>query len=123
MAVPQGIKIPFELSKTKGSPVIAEGVALLESSIRMVLWTVPGERPYRPGFGSWLPMMVFANMTEAAAYQAIAEAKRALTSWEPRVKVQDILFEIQEPNTIALTIVWRPNGAASTYRTTIEFRT
>jgi len=123
MAVPQGIKTPFELSKTRGSPVIAEGVALFESSIRMILRTVPGERPYRPSFGSWLSVMVFANMTEGAAFQAIAEAKRALTTWEPRIKLQDILFELKGPSTIFLTIIWSPNGAPTTYRTTVEFRT
>jgi Bacteriophage baseplate protein W len=123
MAVPQGIKAPFELSSTRGSPVVAQNVALLESSMRMILKTVPGERPYRPGFGSWLNIMVFANMSEGVAFQAVAEAKRALTTWEPRIRIQDILFELQEPSTIALTVVWRPNGAASTFRTTIEFRT
>lgn len=123
MAVPQGIKFPFELNKDRGSPVVAEGVALLESSIRTILRTVPGERPYRPNFGSWLPVMVFANMTEGVAFQAVSEASRALVTWEPRVKVQDILFELQEPSTISLTVIWRPNGAPSTYRTTIDFRT
>lgn len=123
MAVPQGIKVPLELNKDRGSPVIVENAALLASSIRMILRTVPGERPYRPDFGSWLPVMVFANMSEAVAFQAVSEANRALTTWEPRIRVQDILFELQEPSTIFLTIIWSPNGAPTTYRTTIDFRT
>jgi len=123
MAVPQGIKVPFEINATGGSPIVAEGVVLLESSIRVILRTVPGERPFRPGFGSWLSVLVFANMTEGAAFQAMAEAKRALTTWEPRIRIQDVLFELQAPSTIALTIVWSPNGASSSYRTTIDFRT
>jgi len=124
MAIPQGIRFPFEVDKTRGSPVIADGtVPLLDSSIRMILSTVPGERPYRPTFGSWLPTIVFANMTETAAYRAAAEVKRALRDWEPRIKVQDILFDLEDPNLIALTVVWRPNGADSTYRSTVEFRT
>lgn len=123
MAVPQGIKNPFELSSTRGSPVVAEGVDLLASSIRTILRTVPGERPFRPSFGSWLPMLVFANMTEGAAFQAVSEAKRALSTWEPRIRIQDILFELLEPSTIALTVIWSPNGAPSTFRTTVDFRT
>lgn len=123
MAVPQGIQVPFEVSKTRGSPVTAEEVALLSSSIRMILRTVPGERPYRPSFGSWLSIMVFANMTEGTAFQAAAEAKRALIAWERRISVQDILFELVEPSSIFLTIIWSPNGAPTTYRTTVEFRT
>ena len=122
MAVPQGIQVPFEVSKAKGSPVIAEENALFNSSIRMILRTVPGERPFRPSFGSWLPLMLFANITEGAAFQAAAEAKRALIKWESRISVQDILFELTE-NAILLTVVYRPNGGASQYRTTVEFRT
>jgi len=122
MAVPQGIKIPFEISKSRGSPVVVEGNALLDSSIRMILRTVPGERPFLPSFGSWLPTMIFANMTEGAAFQAAAEAKRALTAWERRISVQDILFELEDTS-ILLTVIWQPNGAPSQYRTTVEFRT
>jgi phage baseplate assembly protein W len=122
MAVPQGFQVPFEISKTKGSPVVAEGVALLESSIRMILRTVPGERPYRANFGSWLPLMIFSNMTEGTAMQAIAEAKRALGDWEKRIYVEDILFELGD-NVIALTVIWSPNGAPTQYRTTVGFRT
>lgn len=122
MAVPQGLKAPFEISKTRGAPVVVDGNALLSSSIRTILLTTPGERPFRPTFGSWLRRMVFANMTEGAAFQAASEAKRALSTWEKRIAVQDILFELGDTS-IYLTVIWRPNGAASAYRTTVEFRT
>ena len=122
MAVPQGIQVPLELSKTKGAPVIAEGNALFNSSIRMILRTVPGERPFRPSFGSWLPLMMFSNLTEGTAFQAAAEVKRALRDWESRIEVQDVLFEIDD-NAIFLSIIYRPNGAASPFRTTVEFKT
>jgi hypothetical protein len=122
MAIPQGIKVPFEINKERGAPVIAEGNALFNSSIQMILKTTPGERPYRPSFGSWLRRMVFANMSEGAAFQSAAEAKRALTVWEPRITVQDILFELTD-NAVLLTVVYRPNGGASQYRSTVEFRT
>ena len=122
MAVPQGIRSPFEISKTRGSPVIVEGNALFDSSIRTILRTIPGERPFRPTFGSWLSLMLFANMTEGAAFQAAAEAKRALKIWEPRITVQDILFELTD-NAILLSVIYRPNGGATQYRSTVEFRT
>jgi len=122
VAVPQGIRSPFEISKTRGSPVIVEGNALFDSSIRTILRTIPGERPFRPTFGSWLSLMLFANMTEGAAFQAAAEAKRALKIWEPRITVQDILFELTD-NAILLSVIYRPNGGATQYRSTVEFRT
>lgn len=122
MAVPQGIRSPLEISKTRGSPVIVEGNALFDSSIRTILRTIPGERPFRPSFGSWLPLMLFANITEGAAFQAASEAKRALKLWERRITVQDILFELTD-NAILLSVIYRPNGGATQYRSTVGFRT
>lgn len=122
MAVPQGIRVPFQVDKVLGSPVIAEGNDYFDSSIRMILRTIPGERPFRPTFGSWLPLMLFANMTEGTAFQAAGEVKRALRVWEPRIDVQEVLFE-QTDNAILLTVIYSPNGNPSSYRTTVEFRT
>lgn len=122
MATPQGINVPLEISKTRGSPVIAMGPAFFNSSIRMILTTIPGERPFRPNFGCWLPIMLFANLTEGAAIRAAGEARRALREQEPRISVQDILFEIEDTK-IILTIIYSPNGQATAYRSTVEFRT
>ena len=109
MTAPRGLDVPFQFSNTRGSPAYVEGVETLDRSIRTILRTVPGERVHRPDFGCWLSIVLFANMTQGAVYQARSEARRALKTHEKRVDVRDILFEFEE-NTIWLTIVWRPNG-------------
>jgi len=114
------------MSKGKASsPVSVEGVNdVLDRSIRTIIRTLPGERVYRPTFGSWVRALVFANISEGAARQAGAEIRRALAVWEPRVDVQEVLFELDKNNaTIFLTVVWRANGQALDSTTTIEFRT
>ena len=93
---------------------------MLEQSIRTILLTFPGERPYRPAFGSWLRNLVFANMSEANALQAGSEARRALATWERRVDVREVLFELQDTK-ILLTIIWRANGQNLDQTTYIEF--
>lgn len=122
MATTQSIKVPFEVSKTRGSPVVAQGIDYFNSSIRMILTTVPGERPFRPSFGCWVSVMIFANLTEGAAFQAAGEVRRALGIWEPKISVQEVLFEIEDTK-ILLTVIYQPNGSPSNYRTTVEFRT
>jgi len=121
VAVPQGLDIPFRMFASGGcSPNSIVGDAVFDRSIRTILRTFPGERPYRPLFGSYLRSVVFANMSEGAAMQASDEVSRSLARWEPRISVKEILFTLKD-NSIQLTIVWSPNGRNQDSTTTIEF--
>ena len=120
MAVPQGYDVPFRMVKDQSSPNGVEGDAVFDRSIRTILRTYPGDRPYRPTFGSFLKALVFTNMTEGAALQAADEVRRAITEWEPRVKIDDIQFALSD-TTVYLTIKWRANGKAGDSSTTLEF--
>lgn len=123
MAVPQALDVPFRMYSSGTSPNVVEGpTAVIDRSIRTIIRTVPGERPYRPTFGCWAKAMIFANMTEGAALQTAAEIRRAVAAWEPRADIQDILFELSD-TTVSLTIIWQPNGTNVDSRTTIQFVT
>lgn len=125
MTVPKGLDVPFRMYRQGASPNVLEGPSdVLDRSIRTIIRTLPGERPYRPTFGSWVRALIFNNISEGAALQAGAEIRRAVGLWESRVDIDDILFELDHNSgTIFLTVVWRPNGAAQDSQTTIEFRT
>lgn len=120
MAVPQGIDVPFRMVREKSSPNSVELDDVLDRSIRTILLTYPGERVYRPTFGSFLRSLIFTNMTEGAALQAADEIKRAITLWEPRVNIDNTTFELDD-NTIYLAIFWRANGSLAGRRTVIDF--
>ncbi len=124
MAVPQSFDVPFRMYKDGvSSPAVVVGDAVLDRSIRAIIQTVPGERPYRPTFGSWVSTVIFAGMTEGAAFQAAAEVRRAVGDWERRVDIVDVLFELVNDNTISLTVIWRANGRPLDSSTTVQFRT
>ena len=122
MAVPQGFYIPFRMVKQRSSPNFVEGDAVLDRSIRTIIRTFPGERPYRPTFGSLVRALIFTNMTEGAALQGADEIRRALLAWEPRISVVNILFELNDTS-VFLTVIWRANGRRQDSTTLIEFRT
>lgn len=69
------------------------GVAALEQSIYIILSTVPGSQPFRPSFGSdiWGRMDLPANISGPLL---AADVKRNLTEWEPRIRVDDVTYEI-----------------------------
>ncbi len=122
MATPQGFDTPFRMFKQGCSPNVVEGDDVFDRSIRTIIQTFPGERPYRPSFGCYAKAMIFQNMSEAAAIQTGDEIQRAVGEWEPRVSIDSVQFELEE-STILLTINWRANGQAQDSTTTIPFRT
>lgn len=66
-----------------------EGVDLLIQDISQLLLTMPGERVFRPEFGSLLSNQIWENMDEAADNGASA-IRGALEQLEPRITVQDV---------------------------------
>jgi phage baseplate assembly protein W len=67
------------------------GVARVEESIRIILATRHGERLMRPQFGANLSTLVFAPNNATTASLATFYVTEALTRWEPRIEVLDVL--------------------------------
>ena len=67
------------------------GVARVEDSIRIILGTQHGERVMRPQFGANLKGLVFAPNNSTTASLASYYVSDALTRWEPRIDVLDVL--------------------------------
>lgn len=63
----------------------------------------------RPNFGSYLRLILFENINRVAGLRARYEVRRALALWEPRISVQDVLFELNE-TTITVHVSWIANG-------------
>ena len=121
MTFPVGFDVPFRLvSEGRSSPSVVEGNDALDRSIRTIIRTFPGERVFRPSFGSLARGNIFNNMTRATAIRIASDIKEALRIWEKRITVRDVRFELSE-NTVFLTITWRPSGVSVESSTTIAF--
>ncbi|MGD9726402.1 MAG: GPW/gp25 family protein [Nitrospiraceae bacterium] len=81
----------------------------MHDSVFTILSTMPGERVMRPNFGSYLRLILFENINRVAGLRARYEVQRALALWEPRISVQDVLFELNE-TTITVHVSWIANG-------------
>lgn len=109
--VPKGIGVPFRFDDT-GFPAPDVELEILNDSIFTILSTAPGERVYRPLFGSFLRQVLFEPMSRATAFRARAEVFRSVRLWEPRVRVQDVFFDIDD-TTINLYVSWSARGNLS----------
>jgi len=104
----KGISVPFRFTK-RGYPESCVDEKCLHDSVFTILSTIPGERVMRPTFGSYLRLIVFENINRIAGLRARHEVNRALEIWEPRVSVQDVLFELED-TTIIVHVSWIANG-------------
>jgi phage baseplate assembly protein W len=85
----RGFAFPMSVDGN-GNIRLTRGAEDLDTSMRVILCTAPGERLMRPQFGCRIWDLLFepinANTTGLMA-QAVRES---LAQWEPRVEVQDV---------------------------------
>jgi phage baseplate assembly protein W len=87
--VGRGISFPMRVDQS-GAIALSSGVSDIDSSLRMVLTTAPGERVMRPFFGCRIWELLFEPIN-ANTLGLMGEAVReAIGRWEPRVTLDDV---------------------------------
>jgi phage baseplate assembly protein W len=84
-----GWGFPVDVDKTGGIKLVSRDVEI-EQSIRLILSTVPGERPMRPEFGCGIQDHVFDPADGRTATRIAFEVRESLRRWEPRIDVADV---------------------------------
>ncbi|GLY29478.1 GPW/gp25 family protein [Kineosporia sp. NBRC 101731] len=87
--VGRGIAWPLRVDHT-GVIALDGGPADLESSVRTVLLTAPGERLMRPEFGCRIHELVFEPVNPNTIGLMRHAVREALTRWEPRITVDEV---------------------------------
>lgn len=97
-------------------PRWASGADKIRQAIWLVLSTAKGERLMLPGFGCGIHDLVFSANTAGLRGLVAAEVRDALTRWEPRVDVLDVLVETPDDDRsrviISIACRIRENNAA-----------
>lgn len=62
----------------------------IEDAIHLILQTRPGERLYRPEFGSRLSELVFSPMSTQTLLLIRLYVEEALEMWEPRIVLDNV---------------------------------
>jgi hypothetical protein len=84
-----GLGFPMRLDAT-GSIELVSHNREIEESIRLILSTIPGERPMRPEYGCGIHNYVFASIDPDTAGRMAGEVRSALVRWEPRIDVEGV---------------------------------
>ena len=59
-------------------------------SIRNLVMTIPGERPFNPVLGSNVYQLLFENFDDQTAYAIKTEIENSIRNFEPRVDLSDV---------------------------------
>lgn len=88
----KGFAFPVEINHS-GAIALSEFERSVSESIRIILGTSKGERVMRPDFGCDLNELVFAPNDSRTIALAKHYVEEALTRWEPRIVLRDVVVE------------------------------
>jgi phage baseplate assembly protein W len=90
--VGRGLAWPMQVDHS-GSIRLTNGPEELDSSLRMILITAPGERVMRPEFGCRIHELVFEPVNANTLGRMTQAVRDALTKWEPRIDVEAVTVQ------------------------------
>ncbi len=93
----KGLAYPLQLN-ARGGLKESKFQQKVKESIRIILGTEPGERLMRPNFGCYLHSLIFAPNNTATANLAAHYVEDALTTWEPRIILEDVTVHNDHTN-------------------------
>ena len=85
----RGVSVPLRIDQS-GAIAMTRGVDDIDSSIRMVLTTAPGERLMRPHFGCRIWELMFEPINANTLGLMREAVREAVGRWEPRVTLDDV---------------------------------
>lgn len=95
----------------------------VRQSLKNLLMTMPGERPFNPYLGTELYRLLFEPMDPITISAIDQTIERTIQNYEPRINL-DLIQIVPAPdeNSISITIVFRDKvtGTPGTFNTTLQ---
>jgi phage baseplate assembly protein W len=85
----RGVRFPMGVDQA-GSIALSAGRDNVQSAIRMILGTAPGERVMRPQFGCRIWDLLFEPVNGNTIGLMAQAVRESVARWEPRVVLQDV---------------------------------
>ena len=103
----KGFTFPLQINPRGGIKESSQEQKIKES-IRTILGTQYGERLMRPNFGCNLKTLIFAPNNKATANLARHYVQEGLTTWEPRIIMEEITVKNDYANhSLSINISYR----------------
>lgn len=85
------ISATFQVNPMNDDLIALKNNNAIARSIRNLILTVPGEKPFNQGIGSRVSALLFESMDLITATQIKGEIEYTIRNFEPRVKLQEVV--------------------------------
>ena len=83
----------FQTSPLSSDLIALKNESAIARSVRNLVLTVQGERPFQPVLGTGVSRLLFENMDKLTASAIRSEIRTTIENYEPRVEINEILVE------------------------------
>lgn len=104
-----GWAYPVRTAELTGDAALARYDVDVKQSIRIILETSPGERVMRPRLGCGVHDLVFEEINVTTISAVEASVREALTTYEARIEILDIIVDPREAleGKLAISLLYR----------------
>ena len=105
------ISASFKINPLNDDLVPLKNEQAIARSIRNIVFTIPGEKPFQPDFGSNISSLLFESIDEVTAVNIKDEIRESIEIYEPRVILRDVaVFPDYDNNNFEATVVYEIVG-------------
>ena len=83
----------FQTSPLNNDLIALKNESAIARSVRNLVLTIQGERPFQPVLGTGVSRLLFENMDKLTASAIRSELRTTIENYEPRVEINEIIVE------------------------------
>ena len=83
----------FQTSPLNNDLIALKNESAIARSVRNLVLTAQGERPFQPVLGTGISRLLFENMDKLTAAAIRSELRTNIENYEPRVEINEIIVE------------------------------
>ena len=92
------ISASFQINPLNRDLIQLKNANAIARSIRNLIMTVPGERPFNPVLGSQVTNLLFENLDKLTASTIKTEIINTIQNFEPRVRLNEVIVKANPDN-------------------------
>ena len=95
----------FQTNPLSNDLIALKNESSIARSVRNLVLTIQGERPFQPVLGTGVSRLLFENMDKLTASAIRSELRTTIENYEPRVEINEIIVEADfERNAFDVTL-------------------
>jgi phage baseplate assembly protein W len=83
----------FQTNPLSNDLIALKNESTIARSVRNLVLTIQGERPFQPTLGTGVNNLLFDNMDKLTASSIRSELRTTIENYEPRVEINEIIVE------------------------------